>query len=510
MPAIPTLQRQQLIPATTGQPNLPFVQIEDFTGPAIDKLSGAVKKIGDDLFKAESDFALSSASTNAQIKLGELELELEQGTPADAFLNVDERVAEIGEEFSLGFSSPAVQRAFTNQFMTLSANSKIKIRGNATKKRYKELHAGLLTNLDTLTKSAGLPNHPKNLMASGLDMIEIAVKHNVIDAVAGQKLSEKFTLETAQNIITGYIGRRGHTNLMDVFAEMEKGEFQETEVTKAWAILDTKEQEAMRAKAITNLSRGLALEDKQDIRDMKAAEKAAKTLMLEFYRQGGNRLERQAILDKLKDNISINVTTFDNMQKQVGGGTSRFDNPETRKNLELKIFQTPHDVTYQEIIDGNLSHDVTRGLVDKLNARMDTRLDMAWTILASDPAFAPANSAEARGMKDQLNREQLTIWNQIVVGQQDAIQKGEKYDSIAVVKGLLKDYKGGEGTAYVNETNRAKALLSTIPEDLRGSTQAVIKWADQQKKEGYINDTESLDYKRAARHIYELVPAKSK
>ena len=84
MAIIPTIQRQQSLPSTTGVAPPPVVPGQDFGLKTLGKAFEQLGEISDDLYKAETASQVGNATTTAQIKLAALKKELDSGDAATA------------------------------------------------------------------------------------------------------------------------------------------------------------------------------------------------------------------------------------------------------------------------------------------------------------------------------------------------------------------------------------------------------------------------------------------
>ena len=76
MAVIPTFQRQQGLPRSTGMTGLPAVKIDDHIGNALGNHSQTATAIGGKLVEAQAVSEVSTATVSAQLKLAELETKL--------------------------------------------------------------------------------------------------------------------------------------------------------------------------------------------------------------------------------------------------------------------------------------------------------------------------------------------------------------------------------------------------------------------------------------------------
>jgi len=492
MPAIPRLIRQQGIPGTTGVSPLTFDPTQDFITPAMENVTGVFQKIGDDLFKAESEAALSTANTNAALKLNALEAELAAGDPATAFGTYESRVREIQQESNaaLGSTSPLVQQAFSKKFMELATNSAIKIRGTATKGRYKELEAALITELDTLEKLAGTGEASDRLISDGVDLIETAVRNNIIDPDAGAKLIIKFKQNVSENIVTGFINSRTlvgvENTLMDALTQMEEGEFQNPLVTAAWKNLEEPKKATFMRRAVEVLSRSLTFKDKEDRRKERLGDQEVRGLAIEFINPKTSPERHSEIIKELSLNDRTTPALFQFVLDRFSGVTKGLENRKAIKDITLLIIRAPELVTYEMIVAANPADETFNRLLSLLEGRKDKEMAKAADILNAADVFIPDNFADASLMKDVFNDAQAKIYLQLM-------EEAQRYHRLTPEERKVDQGFFGDGVPF-NPVEMVLKLITQYEEEQQKSAMPKSRASAYLKRLGIESRAAVQDY----------------
>ena len=87
MAKIPGIQRQRLMPSTTGATMLQVVQQSTAVEDAIGNAANLVSNISNKMFEADSNAQLSTANVNTQMELSALEAELARGDSETAMVD---------------------------------------------------------------------------------------------------------------------------------------------------------------------------------------------------------------------------------------------------------------------------------------------------------------------------------------------------------------------------------------------------------------------------------------
>jgi hypothetical protein len=454
MAVIPTFQRSKGFPGTSGIQSAPVVLAGNEVAQAMGPFGKKLEAEGEQLLVTEGNQQLSQADITAQVKLNALEIELSKENGTKAMLDFPAKAQKIFEDAALGLNEKAGP-AFVTRFNSLQAKSQIAVRATATLRAKKEQHGAALVQLDQLLKgirvtAGGVSTKVTNQVAlsTGIGVINDLVEGRVIDAAQAAKARLKFKKGVALQSVTRWLNNQTQSTLMGAFKEMDTGKIKDPEVKKMWGLLDPTKKANLTAKAITNLSRALAFEDKDVKRKIEALEAAAKKLMIDFYLdkdQAGKKVtkdRRGEIMSLLATNGTVPIATFKSMLADAAGTTSRFDDPKAITTLKLKIMQTPHLVTAAEVI--NLRSSKTDELLSLLERKVEGRLAKARAIINADDAFLPSNMAEVRLHKDAFNAKQAEIWETVLEEELAARDAGKTFDPAARAQQLIMDFENSK------------------------------------------------------------------
>tara|TARA_R110000787_G_scaffold192575_1_gene304105 strand:+ start:106 stop:1626 length:1521 start_codon:yes stop_codon:yes gene_type:complete len=462
MAVIPTFQRQQGLPRSTGMTGLPAVKIDDHIGNALGNHSQTATAIGGKLVEAQAVSEVSTATVSAQLKLAELETKLskQDGIVANQTFAVEAQT--IYDNAASIIATPQGRKMFDASWATLSTKSKIDVQAAGTKRKIESLNADLIINLNSLSKGFG-PSGNKittsMALSTGIQSINNAVMTGVIKPDAGAELKIKFQEDMSSKAVVGWLNTQPVGSMVDAFKQMNTGNFKDTETAIAWAGLGSEKKRTLLSGQITNISRMNALQAKKEQEEEDTLRKVAKSGMLDFYdvklNEGLNDAQitarRAKILSELVDNAEMSPTTYKTMLDENNGVNARFDDPNKSTALKIKIFRTPHLVTVGEIVGSGLSN--TDELITLLNAKQTGRMGRAKEVIKSSGAFVPANMAEARLKGDAFNAAQADIFSKILEMENDARDAGTPFDPIAKAKDLIKEFVGDpENVAELRES----------------------------------------------------------
>ena len=282
---IPTIQRQQSLPSTTGVAPPPVVQGENAIANSLSNAFAEMDKINDDVFKATATAHVGAAVTNATVNLNTLQTKLASGDPSVAFSTHETEIKKIYDDAVSGITSPIIKEEFDRKFNILSSNSKIKIRGAATTKQFSVLRGGLESTLDINLKLIGASkNNPAVrhiATAAGLDAIAKAIYGGVIKPDVGAKRRIKFLHDVAKNGIASWVNTTPKEGLENVYDQMDDGIF--TGANKKQNELDWKqlteiEKETARrgvATELKDLQRKQEKDERENDKKIKAGQEEA-------------------------------------------------------------------------------------------------------------------------------------------------------------------------------------------------------------------------------------------
>ena len=297
MAVIPTFQRQQGLPRSTGMTGLPAVKIDDHIGNALGNFGQSISAVGNTLVMAQAEAEVSTATTTAQIKFAQLEASSKREDGLVANQKFKERAQSIFEEASSIIATPQGKKAFESKFNVLSASSQVKVSADGTARKFSQLEADMITNLDTNVNLINQNMKPGDRLineTNGINSIDKMVKLGVIKADAGAKLKIKFKQDSAKNGILSWVNSQAKDSLVDVYDQMAGGVFQGNNAKQNaadWGNLNEKERNTLRNGVATELR---SLQAQKNATD-RVEEKETKRLQDEAAASIANRIQIGAI-----------------------------------------------------------------------------------------------------------------------------------------------------------------------------------------------------------------------
>ena len=273
MAVIPTFQRQQGLPRSTGMTGLPAVKIDDHIGNALGNFGQSISAVGNTLIMAQAEAEVSTATTTAQIKFAQLEASSKTEDGLVANQKFGNRAQKIFEEASSIIATPQGKKAFESKFNVLSASSQVKVSADGTARKFSQLEADMITNLDTNVNLINQNMKPGDRQINetiGINSIDKMVKLGVIKADAGAKLKIKFKQDSAKNGILSWVNSQAKDSLVDVYDQMAGGVFQGNNAKQNaadWSNLNEKERNTLRNGVATELR---SLQAQQNANDRKS------------------------------------------------------------------------------------------------------------------------------------------------------------------------------------------------------------------------------------------------
>jgi hypothetical protein len=272
MAVIPTYTRQSGIPSTTGVSAAPVVTINNQVAQATANFFQQTGKVGDKLFAAQASSELTTATTNAQLKLVQLETDLAKQPGISALGAFNIRSAQIYNDATKTMH-PDTRLEFDKKWGLLSTKTQVSVQATATKRAYSQMAGDLTDNLDALARGIGLNGNPVDsdmAMTSGIAAINLAVLKNIITPKAGADLRIKFSGDIAKNGISAWINGTSKENLLGAYDQMDIGKFtkgsaKENKRNAAnWAQLGELEKEAVRQRLAQEIKSIQAQKDKEE------------------------------------------------------------------------------------------------------------------------------------------------------------------------------------------------------------------------------------------------------
>ena len=467
MPVAPGYLRQSGLPKSSGQRGLPSVQVNDSIGQSLTQAGGFMGAISDQMREIQSGSDLSQAQVNATLKLSKLETSMStmDGSPDVINEHFANNKEIIFEEAASHIADPRVRKKFADNYGVLSAQSQVKIQSAGVKRKFDRAEGDLHIALDQYARGiAMVKGKPTKVdvdtaMRMGLADIDRAVKSGVIKADVAAKRAIKYVTHLADNAVVGWLNDPAGGTTRSKLLEMEAGKFADKDIQKYWGIIgsDERKKAGLISRAITNISRSLAFNDKKDAKDKAALVTVSKQSLLKFYTKGTSQEERAAIVAEAAKNPEMNPAAYNQMVKDLSGLTPRFDDPKKMTELKLRIMRTPHLVSDESIIASGFSN--TDELLELKNRKDSARTKRAKEMLLRHPVFIPKNRADKR--TNALGVEQAEVWTTVLEEMTEAADKGKSYDPVSRTKELIKGFEA-EGKTPEGEKAAAQTELRNL------------------------------------------------
>ena len=479
MAKIPGVERQRLMPSTTGGARLQVVQQSTEEMDAIGNAAKLVQGIGQKMFEADSKAQLSTANVNTQMELSVLQAQLEKGDPETAMADYITGSQAIYANNAEGMS-PVVLAEYDSNYATLSAKTNLSLAGTIAAKRSSDRVAGGMVSLDSMIKMFAPPSKDPDkppaqarqdreaALIQGEAIVSQLVASNDITPEQGAKMLLDFHADFNDARFVGWVNSLSQSEVNGAFVKMFTGDFGDEETNQAWNNLPEKRKGALINQAITNASKLLTFQDAEIRRELQIFQSKAKLLMMEFSTSEDDPARRDEILLELANNPGISPTLYDNMVQDNAGATVRFDDLDAIRAVDLKIMNygsgpIEYEVTTNEIMDLPFSHPVLSRMMRDLREVQDVRMQDAMALVMSSPLFAPANKSQARTQSDAMDRKQLEIKNQLIDAAIAARDDGIAFDPVDRARELLNLLKG-DHPEMDPETRRQAALNQLINE----------------------------------------------
>lgn len=194
MARIPTYTTQSRAARQSGTPRARGIPLEDFTSPGLIRAGDELFRISAALLKAADDDSAHQARVNAQLKLSELETELQLKDPMQALSDYDMRAEQIIEEAGSGLSINAAKK-FRSAAREMVARSKISVQKDGIRRGREKLEGNLVTGLSSnlsAIRADDTAADRQTRLDNVQEMIEQSVANRVIAADTGARLFVKY------------------------------------------------------------------------------------------------------------------------------------------------------------------------------------------------------------------------------------------------------------------------------------------------------------------------------
>jgi hypothetical protein len=452
MAKIPGIQRQRLMPFTTGATMLQVVPQSTAVEDAIGNAANLALSISGKMFEADSNAQLSTANVNTQMELSALEVELARGDSETAMVDYATRSQAIYAKNAEGMS-PLVLAEYDANFATLSAKTNLSLTGTIATRRSSDRVAGGLVSLDALIKMYAPPTNDPNkspararldreaALIQGEAIVRQLVASNDKTPEQGAKMLLDFFAKFNDERFVGWVNALPQKDVGKAFTQMSAGDFGDEQTNQAWSQLPEKRKRALIDQSLANASKLLTFQDAEDRRILGTRQAEAKKLMIEFATEK-DPTRRQEILTELANNPGMTPTLYNKMVQDNAGATNRFDDLKAIRDMDKRIMRfgagaIENDVTIDEIMGLSFSDGVLSRMMTDLREVQDVRMQDAMDLILSSPLFAPSSSSEKRRQGDAMDRRQLKIKNQLISERIDHRDRGEAFDPVDRARQLL-------------------------------------------------------------------------
>jgi hypothetical protein len=194
MARIPTYTTQSRAARQSGTPRARGIPVQDFSSPGLIQAGNDLSRIGATLLKAADDDAAHQARVNAQLKLSELETELQTEDPMQALSVYDTRAEQIIEDAGAGLSRNAAD-TFRSAAREMVARSKISVQKDGIRRGREKLEGNLVTGISgnvSAIRADDTAADRQTRLDNVQEMIEQSVANRVIAADTGARLLVKY------------------------------------------------------------------------------------------------------------------------------------------------------------------------------------------------------------------------------------------------------------------------------------------------------------------------------
>ena len=194
MARIPTYTAQSRAVQTTGVPRVRGIPMQDFSSQGIMQAGSELTKIGAQLLKAADDDAAHQAKVNAQLKLNDLELELQKIDPMSALTSYDIRAQAIIDEAGSSLSDNA-RATYDIASREAVARVKIGVQKDGIRRGREKQEANLVTGLAAniaLIRANDTAADRERRLNDVKEQLNTAVNNRIIPADTGARYLIKY------------------------------------------------------------------------------------------------------------------------------------------------------------------------------------------------------------------------------------------------------------------------------------------------------------------------------
>ena len=392
MPVIPTFQRQQQAPQSTGVAGLPNVQRTNLLNQAISAGGAQLEAVGTEVIKAQADSELSTADVGAQLKLAALEAELATEDGLMSIVGFETKSQAIYNDLVGTIMTKDARVAFDNRWKTLKATSQIRSKAAGLKRKLEGLRGDLTVNIDSLARgvdhNGGGAVSRSAAKEAAETAINAAVKGKVITPDAGAKLKIKFGKTMAQGAFDNLMRGMSIEDLDKLDDRMTANKFDNSELEDLWGLLDGKEKGVIQRHVRTAQEKRLNIAEKEERHFVARLKRNQAKAYAGFMKRiiagrrdakGANPPTKTQLLDAV-ETLSISSKDFELLEKALDDTDPIQDDPDVVKGFLSKIRGAKNKVELEAVItsaensigkNGTISFETFEKIEGRARAAMD-------------------------------------------------------------------------------------------------------------------------------------------
>ena len=472
MAKLPSIERQRLLPTTTGAQRLQAVKVYDPVAEAIGNAGNLVVGIQNKMFEADSAAQLSAANVNTQMELGALEVELSKGNSETAMNDYAVRSQAIYAKNSEGMS-PLVQQQYDANFGTLSTKTNLSLVSTIATKRSGERVAGVLSLLDEAVQFGGAATDEfsrEGWLIQGIASIDALVQANDLKPAKAAKWKLKFIADFNNEVITNWSNNIPLGELDDAYIAMNEGNLGDPSLNTAWKALDATRRAAVVSGAIANQSRLLSAKDAAERREEDDLIEAGDLALKELWDRDTTEERQQELLQILRKNRMVDYKVYREAEDALSGRTGKLDDPDEVDAMYLNIAQNAERLTNADI-SGSFSGPQRERFIAQLAAQKNEQFTKTLRVLEASNLFHFGTALRKRIYSLTTGQEALDamrrdLETEMYAAQYEARTQEKAFNPIEYIQNRLEEIANPKKESTVNPApyKRAGAIRALIRE----------------------------------------------
>lgn len=379
MPAVPTYQRRQGVPAQANAVR-GDVGAAGAVGASIGKGFAEIGQIVDDLQAASRAAEKDKAITGANKELLELGFEMEQDTDfATQPQRFQERTAAIRQKYLGEIKDTQVQRLFQRDFDKVAITKEFDVRSKARKGQVQGLEADLDANLDSIVPLAVHAANPvarQTAIEQGLGRIALAAKQGVINPLEQGKREKKFLGQVDEAQVLGRLNGDEKT-VNSAIAELQAGQYANLDPVQTERLIRTAQTRAdSMARERVSQSEKAERQAEKTLKTRQASEEASYLSMIDANEEVSEVTLREALNRQEISAEGYRMLTSRRFQTEDGR-----DNNFVLTDLQERMIRGGEDI-HKDIIAArnakNLSAQTTGQLMAENQRRIQSSQSQDW------------------------------------------------------------------------------------------------------------------------------------